>query len=204
MPWRDTPLRYGLVSRALHWSMALLFAWQFAGMAIRLTVGRSPLTAFMVGTHAPLGTLLLLLVLLRGAWGLLNLGRRPGHGPGAVGRLANLGHLALYGLMLVVPLLALLRQYGSGRAFAPFGVPLMPGFEGRIEALVAPANAAHGLLAWTLLALVGGHVLMVLVHRFLWRDDVLSRMAGRAGGESRAAPLPQRAPLPAGAETASS
>lgn len=189
-PWLDTPARYGLVSRALHWGMAALFAWQFAGMAVRLLVGRSPLTAFMVGTHAPLGTLLLLLVLLRGAWGLASARRRPRHAPGVLGRLATLGHMVLYAGMLVVPSLALLRAAGSGRGFAPFGIPLFSPFPGGpVGWMVAPANAAHGLLAWTLLALVAGHIAMVVVHRRLWRDDVLHRMAGplaAPAGESRA------------------
>ncbi|MCG7360948.1 cytochrome b [Roseomonas sp. ACRSG] len=179
-PWLDTPQRYGLVSRALHWGMAALFAWQFAGMAVRILVGRHPVTAFMVGSHASIGTLLLLLVLLRGAWGLANARRRPGHAPGLMGRLATAGHLLLYAMMLVVPSLALLRAAGSGRGLAFFGLPVFSPFQGGpVGWMVAPANAAHGLLAWTLLALVAGHVLMVVVHRWLWRDDVLQRMAGR-------------------------
>ncbi|PZR08328.1 MAG: cytochrome B [Azospirillum brasilense] len=198
LPWRDTPDRYGLVSRFLHWGMALLFAWQFAGMVVKVTVGRSPLTAFLVGTHGSVGALLFLLILLRGAWGLYSLRRRPPHEPGLLGLAARLGHLALYGLMLVVPTLALLRQYGSGRAFAPFGIPLWPASGERVEALVAPANAAHGLLAWTLLALIAGHVAMVLLHRFLWRDGTLARMAGRGPAPRPAAPDTARALAGAG------
>ena len=60
--WLDSPLRYGLVSRLLHWSMAALLLWQFASMAVKNIVGRHPLTAFMVGSHKPVGTLLMLLV----------------------------------------------------------------------------------------------------------------------------------------------
>lgn len=176
--WLDSPTRYGLISRVLHWGMAALFAWQFTGMALRLLLGRTPLTAIMVGSHAPIGTLLFALVLVRGAWGLYNLRRRPAHGTSVVGLLSRLGHAALYLLMLVVPALALVRQYGSGRAFAPFGIPLMEASE-RVESLMAPGNAAHGLLAWVLLALVAGHIGMVLVHRYRWRDDTLARMAGK-------------------------
>jgi cytochrome b561 len=184
--WLDTPRRYGFVSRLLHWGMASLFLWQFAGMVVRITLGRHPVTAFMVGSHTAIGTLLLVLLLLRGAWGLVNTRRRPPHQPGLAGKLAVLGHLALYGFMLVVPGLGLLRAYGSGRPFAPFGIPLFPGFQGPVGWMTAPGNAVHGLLAWTLLALVAGHVAMVIVHRWLWRDDVLHRMAGRLPERSAA------------------
>ncbi|MCQ4158460.1 cytochrome b/b6 domain-containing protein [Roseomonas sp. GC11] len=187
LPWRDTPALYGRVSRALHWGMALLFAWQFTGMGVRAVLGRHPVSAFFVGTHAPLGTLLLALVALRAAWALAQWRRRPGHAPGWAGRAALAGHLALYGLMLVVPTLALLRAYGSGRAFAPFGLPLFPGFPGGpVGWMVAPANALHGWLAWLLLALVAGHAAMALLHRLRGQGDVLRRMAGRMGGQDGA------------------
>ena len=174
----DSPARYGLVSRMLHWGMAALFAWQFAGMAIKLALGRHPLSSFFVGTHASLGTLLLLLVLLRGGWGLLNARRRPPHGAGWLGRAAQLGHLTIYGLMLAVPLLGLLRQYGSGQAFAPFGIPLWSATGKTDPTLVGAGDAAHGELGWVLLAIVAGHVAMVAFHGLVLRHPVLPRMAG--------------------------
>ena len=174
----DSARRYGLISRALHWGMAALFAWQFAGMAIKLLLGRHPVSAFFVGSHAGMGTLLFVLVLLRGAWGLLNARRRPPHRAGLLGHAARLGHLAIYGLMIAVPGLGLLRQYGSGRAFAPFGIPLWGPGQAPVPALVQAGDAAHGELGWILLAVVAGHVAMVLFHRLILRHDVLPRMAG--------------------------
>lgn len=175
--WRDTPRRYGGVSRGLHWGMALLFLWQFAGMVIKELVGRGPLAALFVGSHRDLGTLLLLLLLLRAVWALWQWPQRPPHEPGWLGRLALLGHLALYGLMGLVPALALLRQYGSGRAYAPFGLPLME-TSAPVPWMVAWGNALHGWLAWLLLALIAGHVAMALLHRWLWRDALVQRMLG--------------------------
>lgn len=177
--WLDSPLRYGLVTRVLHWGMAALFAWQFLGMGVKLALGRHPLTAFLVGTHKPIGTALMLLILLRGAWGLSQWRRRPPHPATVAGRLAPLGHALLYALMLYVPTVALMREYGSGRGFAPWGIPLFPATGEQIAGLMAPANLSHGVIAWTLLALIAGHVAMVALHHFVWRDTTLARMADR-------------------------
>lgn len=179
LQWLDTHEGYGLLSRLLHWAMAALLGWQFLGMACKLILGRVPLSAFFVGTHAPLGLVLCVLIVLRLGWALINRRRRPPHAAGRLGTASRLGHLALYGLMLLVPVLALLRHYGSGRAFEPFGLPLIAATpDSKLETLVRLGDALHGELAWLLLALIAGHVLMVLVHRFCWRDGVAARMLG--------------------------
>ncbi|WP_028240933.1 cytochrome b [Stutzerimonas azotifigens] len=175
MQLKDSADRYGTVSRALHWGMALLIAWQFATAIARVLAKDSALDEFLWATHKPLGALLMLLVLVRGLWSLAN----AGHRPRSLSLMARLGHLAMYALIVVVPLLALLRQYGSGRAFSPFGVPLMGGFDGEIKGLMAPANLLHGWLGWLLLVLIVGHIVMTIVHRRRPNDeDVLARMIG--------------------------
>lgn len=181
MTWTDTPTRYGAISRALHWAMAALFAWQFAGMLLKFVLGRVPLMKFWVGTHSSIGTLLLILLALRLLWALAQRRHRPAYAQGALGRLAALGHVALYVLMLVVPALAVLRMFGNGRAIELFGITFRPETGQKIEWMVAPASLLHGILAWVLLALIAGHVLMVILHRYLWRDDVLPRMLGSGG-----------------------
>jgi cytochrome b561 len=179
--WLDSPARYGLTTRLLHWSIALLFAWQFAGMLVKIIVGRSAVTAFMVGSHKPIGTLLMLLIAARALWAFTQWRRRPAHPANWVGKAATAGHAALYALMLYVPAVALLRQYGAGKGFAPFGIPLFPAHGQEIAWMAAPADASHGLLAWVLLALVVGHVAMVALHHLWWRDQTLARMAGPTG-----------------------
>lgn len=176
---KDSPQRYGLVSRALHWGMALLFAWQFFGMACKLVLGKVPLTSFMVGTHGPVGFLLLLLLVLRLLWALAQRRSRPSYAAGTSGTLARAGHALLYLLMLLVPALAMLRQYGSGRGFAPWGLQLMEKTDQKIEWMMAPANAVHGLFGWVLLALIVGHAVMALVHHYGMKDGTLKRMIGR-------------------------
>lgn len=177
----DDAQRYGLVSRALHWIMAGILLWQFVGMGLRLALGRTPLVSFFVGSHGAVGALLFVLAVTRILWGLLNRHRRPSYEPGLLGSLAKAGHVALYTLLAVVPALALLRAWGSGRGFQPFGIPVFPATGEQIAWATAPANAVHGVLAWVLLALIAGHVFMVFVHQFILRDGVARRMIPSTG-----------------------
>lgn len=176
--WNDNALRYGAVSRALHWGMALLFLWQFTGMATKYVLGRTPVTAFFVGTHVSVGSLLFLLILIRAVWGLSQLRHRPPHEPGPLGKLAWLGHLVLYLLMLIVPVLAVLRALGSGRGYSVFGVQIAAATGETIPWMVAPASLLHKPLAWILLVLIAGHIAFAITHRVVWKDDILARMAG--------------------------
>lgn len=181
VPLRDTPHLYGTMTRALHWMMAVLILWQFGGMGLREVFGRQPWLAPIVGSHAPVGAILFVLVVLRALWALSNRRNRPAHGGGLLGRAATAGHGLLYLLMLVIPTLGLLRAWGSDRGFAPFGIPLFSPKSPEIEWTGALAGAFHGELAWLLLAAMAGHVAMVGVHQAMWRDGTLARMAGRRG-----------------------
>jgi cytochrome b561 len=174
--WLDTPQRYGRISRAFHWLMAALFAWQFAGALLYVAIGDTALTRFVGGSHFTLGFTLFVLVLLRGLWGLANVARRPPH-PGRLGRAAVAGHAFIYLLMVLTPGLALLRQYGSGKPFTPYGLPLMPGRDTKIAWMVAPGDLLHHWLGFTLLVVVLGHATMALIHRRVRQEDVLARMA---------------------------
>lgn len=172
----STPDRYGRISRLLHWGMAALFAVQFISAGVRFAFPDTALEEAVWGVHGPFGALLMLTVVIRALWALADRPRRPA----AVNRAAGLGHLALYALMIAVPALALLRQYGSGRAFSPFGLPLMSGFEGdEIEWMTSLGGLLHGELGWALLALILGHIGMVVWHRRRGGQDVLARMLAR-------------------------
>jgi len=173
----DTPNGYGLVSRYLHWLMAILFVWQFTSTILRFFVKDVPIYNFIWPTHSQVGFVLLLLVLVRGVWGLLNFTKRPPKA-GVSGKLAGLGHLVIYTLMFAVPALALLRTYGNGRGFSFLGMEIFAKTGVQDAALTAPGNAAHGLLGWVLLAVIVGHVVMALVHHFALRDNKLRHMTG--------------------------
>ncbi|GIT88752.1 MULTISPECIES: cytochrome b [Roseobacter] len=173
----DTPERYSLISRTLHWGMALLFAMQFVTAALRWALPREdPLREFFWAYHAPLGTTLFLLMLLRGAWGLINLRRRPAPHAGLIGRAALAGHLAIYTLMVIVPTLRLIAAAGSTRGFSYLGIEIFAPRETKIAWMDAMAEW-HGELGWILGLLVLGHIVMAVGwHHLVKRDGTLQRM----------------------------
>lgn len=162
MALRDNTERYGLVSRILHWGMALLILWQFISATSHYFFEDTALEAFFWPTHKPLGVVLLILMLLRLLWALINRSNRPR----SVSLMAKLGHMVMYVLLIIIPTLALLRQYGSGRQFELFGVTIFPGFEGeKVQWMLDLGGDFHGELGWILLLLIFGHILMTYYHQ---------------------------------------
>ncbi|SMO81537.1 cytochrome b [Paracoccus laeviglucosivorans] len=179
--WGDTPARYGRVSRVFHWLGAGLLIWQFAVIGAYRLIGQSPLLDKIAGlgpSHGVVGLYVLALVIARAIWRWRNRQARPRH-QGLLGRAARIGHLAFYALMFAIPALALLRAYGNGKGWNHWGIQIVPATGHETGWMVQAANALHGELAWLLLALIAGHVLMVVVHHLWLREPLLSRMAGR-------------------------
>ncbi|MCX7553691.1 cytochrome b/b6 domain-containing protein [Marinicella sp. S1101] len=171
---KDTTAAYGTITKVLHWGMALLLLWQFLSAGARYFFEDTAIEAFFWPSHKPLGVVLLVLIVLRLVWALMNRNNRPP----SVGMAAKLGHLSLYALVLLTPIVALIRQYGSGRSFEVFGIPVFSGFEGeRIEWMMDLGGNFHGEMGWVLLLFVTGHIFMAYHHRKNPnKTDVLPRM----------------------------
>lgn len=177
MALMDDGLKYGTVTRVLHWGIAGLLFWQLGTVLAGELLGETPFLEALGSQHKPIGLVLFILAVIRAVWGLINLGKRPKLHEGIIGKVALLGHLALYALLLFVPAVALIRQYGSGRPFEAFGITVMQGGHDKIEWMTKLGGDLHGELAWVLLAVIVLHIAMALVHQFVWKDGTLKRMA---------------------------
>ncbi len=169
----DSSDKYGLVSRALHWLMALAFAWMFFTAALHYFADETPIKDALWPTHSFMGFTVFCLGIIRIVWALLNRSRRPP----SLSTMAGLGHSVLYAFMLAIPALALLRTYGADRPFSYLGISLMEPTGQKVQWMIDLAGLLHGELGWILLALVLGHIGMVYVHRKAsGTADVLPRM----------------------------
>lgn len=173
---RDTTKRYGTVSRLLHWSVALLVAWQVLKLFDRIDEGEHWVGQVLVPWHISIGVLILAVMLIRIAWTLRNRSHRPPPPePKLLGFVAKAGHVALYAALVLMPLTGMSIMIGNGYGLSVFGLELVPkGAD--IPWLANFGGLIHSPLAWLLLAMVIGHAGMALVHRFVKKDDVLQRM----------------------------
>lgn len=177
--------RYALSQRLLHWLTALLV---FLALAAGLTLGQLgfagaretfglPMTNFLYITHKTLGVLLLGLILLR--LGLrLGLGK-PAYEPALPAWQRTLSggvHLLLYLLLLGMPLLGWAATAAGGFPINFFHWELPP-LLGRNRELAEQLFYWHGVVGWTLLAVIGLHIAAAVYHWRIKRDTVMRRMS---------------------------
>ncbi len=179
---------FTVTQRVLHWAMAVaILAMLFIGVGMVSTVAAKYLT--LVSIHKPLGIAILVLALLR----LLVRARAGTPGlprtlPAPMRLAAHASHVALYALMIAMPLLgwgmlsaaAYPVQLGAGLTLPP----ILP----QSDALHTLLWNAHRLLAFALFALILLHVAAALFHALVRRDGVFQAMtAGSTHDENAAA-----------------
>ncbi|WP_169805625.1 cytochrome b [Novosphingobium rosa] len=181
---------YTRVAIALHWLMAaimlanVLIGWTFPEATPGMKFPPKPLLPL----HVSLGLSALVLVICRILWRITH--RPPPEAPGMARwevMAAHLGHLALYGLMVLIPFsgwLVLSAHKVQKNHLTIFGLipwPHFPIFPALPEPMVNHLHdvlvTVHGLSAsWLLPLLLLVHVGAVAKHHLLDRDPVLKRM----------------------------
>ncbi|WP_353474561.1 cytochrome b/b6 domain-containing protein [Salipiger sp. H15] len=172
----NSPDGYGLVSRILHWGMALaILAMLGLGTGIhRMTPDLSNL--WLYGLHKSVGLTLLGLILLRLGWHRLSPPPVPRGVPGSWQlRLARAVHRALYLLLLAIPLTGWAASSATGIDTVYFGTWTVPAIAPPSESLSDLGFAVHGALTKLLLLLLLVHVAGALRHG-AGRDGALRRM----------------------------
>jgi cytochrome b561 len=89
---------------------------------------------------------------------------------------AHAGHLALYGLMLVIPISGWLMSSAKGFQTVWFGVLPIPDLVGKDKQLGDLLALVHQSLNLLFVAVLAGHIGAALKHHFIDRDDILTRM----------------------------
>jgi cytochrome b561 len=97
-------------------------------------------------------------------------------------RISLLTVVALYALMLAIPLTGWLYNSAAGFPLSWFNLVNLPALTGSDPQVKSWAKELHETGAVILIALVSLHVLGALKHHFVDKDGTLRRMLGRSEG----------------------
>lgn len=188
--------RYSRVAVVLHWLMAIAIIAMLV-MGLLMTdddILPMPLKFQMYQWHKSLGVILLWLIAVRLAWRLTHRAPELGAKFAKWERvMALLGHLGLYVLMIAMPLTGWLvvSSSATGIPTIVFGLlqwPHFPGVNGESTMLHEVVEFLHTSLAYVLIAMIALHVLAVVKHAVIDRENILPRMWFAVGKQPRQTP----------------
>jgi cytochrome b561 len=169
--------RYHTLSIAIHWLMLMAFIATYASIELRVLFEKgTPTRETFKNIHFMIGLVVFFLVWVRIALRirfapppispepsqLLNLG-------------ARLGHLALYVLMIGMPMVGWIILSASGKPIPFFGMEL-PALVAENKALAKQLKEIHETIGIAGYALIGIHASAALFHHYFLRDNTLRRM----------------------------
>lgn len=169
--------RYDAVAQTFHWTTALGVAGLMSLGFYMHDLPLSPAKLQLYSWHKWVGVTVFALSWARLAWRWAH--PAPPLASSVSPRIATLaraGHVALYALLLLVPLSGWLMSSAKGVQTVWFGVWPIPDLISRDKALGDLLGRVHLLLNWALLSLVAGHAIAALKHHLIDRDDTLMRM----------------------------
>jgi len=176
--------RYGPVARHIHWLVVMLAVIVISlGWAIAASPLNTPTRNGLLLVHRSFGLIILALMAFRALWRCRH---APPPLPPSVGRidtaLAQLTHLGLYLIFIVMPLFGYLNAAAAGHNVSFFGVFEIPQLLPTNERVSQWAIAVHLLGQYAVYLLVVLHVAGALYHAMIKRDGVLGRMLPPRGG----------------------
>lgn len=169
--------RYGSLSIGLHWLMFLLILAVYACIELRefFPKDSDPRNALKLW-HFMLGLSVFALVWIRLIMHLTQVTPRIEPQPGAKQELvAKLVHLALYVLMIGMPISGWIILSAAGKPVPFFGLSL-PSLVAENEELAKSIKEIHEVIGTTGYFLIGLHAIAALYHHYIARDNTLSRM----------------------------
>ncbi len=180
------PQRYDAVSMFLHWSIALGIVL-VAGL--ELARGEFPKGSFiregLKAIHQPAGVVLFGLILARITWRFAGAKVPPAHGRGLMDFAGHVAHIALYLMMVLLPLLGIVYVFGSDRVIDFGAFKLAMPMKATLGWLARPAREIHEALGVTILIVAGIHAAAAIFHHRVLGDDVLKRMMPGRGADAR-------------------
>jgi cytochrome b561 len=173
-------LRYAAPARGLHWLTSLLVLGIVIPAGVWIKYFEPADEAFklrLYNVHESVGVIVFVLVLLRLVYRWRNPPPPlPADTPAFVRLAAHSVHVALYALLLLMPIGGFIATNAWGFPLSVFGVLPLPSPVGKDEALAKVFSFLHWSGAIAIGVLILGHIAGAIYHQFIRRDGLIRRM----------------------------
>ncbi|MEJ1159221.1 cytochrome b [Prosthecomicrobium sp. N25] len=166
--------RYRRPARVLHWLIAVLVIGNIIGGFVIANVEG---VDTIYNLHRSTGFLIMVLAILRLLYRLTNPPPPlPTHMPALQKFAAEVVHWALYGFMIVTPIVGWAASNAFGAQVSIYWLFELPAIVGKDEALFKSLIAAHQWLGIGFLLAILVHIGGALFHTVVQKDGILARM----------------------------
>ena len=173
----STVQTYSVGSKLLHWLILALLVVQYTLGWTMPDIHKGTVPAGLIAWHLSIGTLILLMVIIRIVWRWLTpVPPPPDSIPRALQWLSRLTHFALYFILLILPLMGWANASARGWTVKLFGTIVLPALVKTGSSVGRALGGIHGTTAIILLVVIGLHVCAAFYHQWVLRDGLLRRM----------------------------
>lgn len=174
---KNTAITYGVVAKSFHWLLFLMLTFSIVAGNFLASMPKGVEKLEAAGMHKSFGAVILMLIMLRLVWRLINeTPRLPDETTAGEAFIAKAMHWGLYALMFAQPLSGIMMSQTAGIPVSFFGFFEFPIFLDKNPELAKTFLSIHGTV-WTLLVVsVVGHTGAALRHHFIKKDNVLKQM----------------------------
>jgi cytochrome b561 len=167
---------YGLVNKHFHWIMAVIIIFNFILALILDDFPKGPMRSFLFSIHKSTGILVIILLIPRLLWRLVNTVPVSLGNVKTLNKLSKYVHYFFYFILLVVVLSG--WTYSSARSgpFEVFGLFTAPALIENNQVVASIAKEIHGISVYIFITVLGIHVLASLLHHYIFKDKTLKRM----------------------------
>ena len=172
----NSTVSYGLVNKHFHWIMAVIIIFNFILALILDDFPKGPIRSFLFSIHKSTGILVIILLIPRLLWRLVNTVPVSLGNVKTLNKLSKYVHYFFYFILLVVVLSG--WTYSSARSgpFEVFGLFTAPALIENNQVVASIAKEIHGISVYIFITVLGIHVLASLLHHYIFKDKTLKRM----------------------------
>ncbi len=167
---------YGLVNKHFHWIMAVIIIFNFILALILDDFPKGPMRSFLFSIHKSTGILVIILLIPRLLWRLLNTVPDSLGNIKILNKLSKCVHYFFYFVVFMITLSG--WTYSSARSgpFEVFGLFTAPALIENNQVVANIAKEIHGISVYIFITVLGIHVLASLLHHYIFKDKTLKRM----------------------------